>query len=169
MVKVSLKYAVICSIFLIIIYHVSDYFGINPLMNLAHLIFDIVMFGLFIFFAVKEFKTDQENEILHFWQGMTIGFNVYISSTIIFGLYLVAYFQIEPNVLSEYKEAALAFLMEKKDVYVEKMGQDTFQEQIESLEIVTNSDLLLSATLKKILAGFFITPVISIILRKQPR
>lgn len=169
MLRIAIKYAAICSLFLIITFHISSFFGINPLMNLAHLIFDLTMFGLFIFFGIKEFKSDQENMVLHFWQGMTIGFNIYFFSTIIFGIHLLIYFQMDITALSDYKEAAKIFLMEKKELYIDKMGVEMFQSQLESINSVTSNDLLLSATLKKILAGFFITPVISIILRKQPK
>jgi hypothetical protein len=169
MFNVSIKYAAICSVFLIILFHVSAYFGINPLMNVAHLIFDLIIFGVFIFFGSKEFKTEQQDEILHFWQGMTIGFNVYFFGTIFFGIYLFIYFQIDENVLIGYKEAATTFLMEKKDIYIDRIGQEAFDSQVESIDDATSNDLLLSSVLKKILAGFFITPVISIILRKQPK
>lgn len=168
MLKISLKYALICSVFLIIIFHVSDYFDINPLINLAHLIFDLVIFGIFIFFGTKEFKVNQENETLHFWQGMTVGFNTYFIATAIFSLYLLLYFQVNTNAVLAYQEAATRFLMEKRTIYEERIGEDSFQAQLDGIAAVTWNNLVLSAGLKKILAGFFITPVISIILRKQP-
>ncbi|MFY0601190.1 MAG: DUF4199 domain-containing protein [Cyclobacteriaceae bacterium] len=169
MLKVGLKYAVICSVFLVVIFHVSSFFGINPLMNLVHLVFDLMMFGLFIFFASKELKMSQQNEVLHFWQGMTVGFNVYFFSTLVFGIYLYIYFGLNENVLLDYKESAHQFLQEKKEIYIEEMGQESFDSQLNGINEVSNMDLITSAVLKKILAGFFITPVISIILRKQPK
>jgi hypothetical protein len=167
MLKISIKYGFICSVFLIIIFHVSDYFGINPLMNVVHLIFDLMIFGIFIFFGTKELKMSQEDEILHFWQGMTMGFNTYFVATTVFSLYLIIYFQWSDSAVMDYQESATNFLLEKRDLYEDKLGKETFQAQLDAIRSVTWSDLVLSAALKKILAGFFITPVISIILRKQ--
>ncbi len=167
MLKTSIKYALFCSVFLIVIFHVSDYFGINPLMNVVHLVFDLMIFSIFIFFGTKEFKVDQENEVLHFWQGMTIGFNIYLIATAFFSLYLLIYFQFSVSAVIDYQESATNFLLEKRDIYEEKIGAEAFQAQLDGIASVKWNDLVLSAALKKILAGFFITPVISIILRKQ--
>lgn len=138
-------------------------------MNLAHLLFDLMIFGIFIFFGTKEFKVSHDDEVLHFWQGMTLGFNTYFIATAVFSIYLLIYFQWNTDALAAYQEAATQFLMDKRAVYEEKLGKESFQAQLDGISVVTWNDLVLSAGLKKILAGFFITPVISIILRKQPK
>ncbi len=107
--------------------------------------------------------------LFHFWQGMTIGFLVYTVATAVFSVLLLVYFEIITEALSSYKIAAIEFLNAKKELYLEEFGTDEFQSQIAAIEEISSFDLVLSATLKKLLAGFFITPVISIILRKQPK
>lgn len=169
MLKISLKYAGICGIFLTAIFHVSYLLGSDPLIDLSHLIFDLILFGLFIFFTEKEFKSYQNGGILHFWQGMTMGFVVYTLGTLIFILLLITYFNIFPDAVINYKESATNFLLERGDLYKEQYGEEGLNEQLELIQATTIWDLVLSAGLKKLLAGFFITPVISIILRKQPK
>ena len=167
--RASWKYALLAGVFLIILYHVSAFFGINPLINIGHLLFDILIFGLFIFFAAKEYKLEQRNGIFHFWQGMTIGFTVYIIGTALFAIGLILFFTFDDQAVSNYQEAATEFLNSRASVYTEQFGEETFAKQLHEIEEVTVSDLVLSSTLKKLLAGFFVTPVISIILRKQPK
>ncbi|MEP0368643.1 MAG: DUF4199 domain-containing protein [Cyclobacteriaceae bacterium] len=169
MLKISIKYAAICSVFLVVIFHLSAYLGIDPLINLVHLIFDLMMFGLFILFADKEYKAQQEHNIFHFWHGMTIGFNIYLAATILFITYLAVYFAIDETAVTVYQDAANAFIQDKKQFYIDEMGEEAFQEQLQKIKETTSTDLLISSGLKKIIAGFFITPVISIILRKQPK
>lgn len=169
MLKISIKYAALCSVFLVVIFHLSAYLGIDPLINLVHLIFDLTMFGLFILFADKEFKAQQENNIFHFWHGMTIGFNIYLTATIIFITYLAVYFAVDETAVTAYQEAANAFIQDKKQFYIDEMGEEAFDAQLQKIKETTSTDLLISSGLKKIMAGFFITPVISIILRKQPK
>ena len=169
MLKTAIKYAVLCGVFITLIYHVSYWLGSNPLIDLSHLIFDLILFGLFIFFAQKEFKTYQGEGIMHFWQGMTMGFIVYGIGTLIFAVLLVAYFYFEPNAVINYQEEATKFLTEKADLYEEKFGEGSLQTQLDLIQETSTWDLISSASLKKLLAGFFITPVISIILRKQPK
>lgn len=169
MFKASWKYALICGVFLTVLYHLSAFFGLNPLINIGHLVFDILIFGLFIFFALKEFKTYDNEGILHFWQGMTIGFIVFGLSTVVFSMALVIFFIFDENAVINYQEAATNFLNSRAEIYKEQFGEEGFAKQLTEIQNVAVSDLIISSAVKKILAGFFITPVISIILRKQPK
>lgn len=169
MFKVTWKYSLLCGVFLIVLYHLSAYFGINPLINIGHLLFDILIFGLFIFFASKEYKSYHNNGILHFWQGMTIGFTVYSLGSLLFAVGLIIYFYFDDLALIKYQEAATGFLNERAEIYQEQFGEEGFTQQLHEIEQITIRDLVFSSTIKKLFAGFFITPVISIILRKQPK
>jgi len=169
MLKISIKYALICGVFITIIYHLSFLFNSNPLIDLSHLLFDLILFGLFIFFAEKEYKTYHGQGVFHFWQGMTMGFIVYTVATILFVGALIIYFQFSEDAVRNYQEAATHFLNERAEMYREQFGEAGLQEQMDEIRDVTMWDLVQSSALKKILAGFFITPVISIILRKQPK
>lgn len=168
MLKIALKYAVVCSIFQTIIFYLSLIYGSNPFINLGHLLFDLVLFGIFIFFAQKEFKTGAEGNLLYFWQGMTIGFTVYTSAAVLFSMMLLGYLSLSPDALENYQQAALQFLESKADTYIKQFGEATYQLQVEEIMATSPRSLTLSVLFKKILAGFFVTPVISIILRKKP-
>lgn len=168
MLKVSLKYAVICGVFVIIAFYLSFYFGSNPLIDVRHLLFDVLIFALFIFFAEKEFKVYQNDGVLHFWQGMTIGFLVYTGASVIFFISQMIYFNVDSDALVNYQEAATNFLKERSDLFLEKLGEEGFQSQLAEIQKVTAWSLILNTSVKKLIAGFFITPLISIILRKQP-
>lgn len=169
MLKVSLKYAAISGIFLVALYHVSFLLGSNPLIDVSHLIFDLIILGLFIFFAEKEFKSYKNGGFLHFWQGMSIGFFVYAISSAIFIIAQIIYFSLDADAVTNYQEAAVLFLNEKGDVFKEQFGEEGFKEELKEIANVTKWDLIFASSIKKMLAGFFITPVISIILRKQSK
>jgi len=169
MLKLSIKYAIFCGTFLTILFHVTYYFGSNPLTDLSQLVFDLTFTGLFIFFAAKEFKVYQNEGYLHFWQGMTIGFLVYTISAVIFVILLGAYFYFDTEAVINYKDAATKFLDERADMYIKELGKEAYTMQLEQIQATTAGELIMSAGFKKLLAGFFVTPVISIILRKQPK
>lgn len=169
MFKVSIKYALFCALFLVVLFFLSGYLGANPLIDLTHLFFDVIIIGVFIFFTQKDYKTNVYDGYLHFWQGMTLGFFVYTVVAAVFALFLATYLWLDPDVLPAYKASATAFLSEKRDVYVEQFGEEGFQVQLDGIELVTATDLWVSSAVKKIIAGFFVTPVISIILRKKPK
>lgn len=168
MLKTSLKYAPICGVFMIVIYHLSFRLGVNPQIDLSHLLFDLVLLGIFIFFTEKDFKSNHNGGYLHFWQGMTLGFLVYAISTSLFFLSQIIYFTFDAEAVINYQDAATKFLEERSALFIEKFGDEAYQSQFYEIKQVTKWDLIWGSSVKKILAGFFITPVISIILRKQP-
>lgn len=167
MFKLSLKYALICGVFLLIIFVLFQYMGTSPLINLNHLLVDLVVFGVFMFFALKEYRVYHNEGYLHLWQGMTMGFVIYAIGSILFSAGLYLYLEIKPEEIANYQAQALNFLSEKSEIYIKEFGEAGYQEQIKVINEVTVWDLIKGAGVKKILAGLFVTPVISIILRKQ--
>ena len=168
MIKPSIKYSILCGIFLVALFWVSVKFGSNPLLDIRHFLFDLVIYFLFIFFAAKEYKSYHNGGFLHFWQGMSIAFIVYLPAAVIFTLCLLLIFKIDPDIIEGYKSGATAFLEEKKETLIEGLASEEYDRQLEGIKNVSVGDLVISSGLKKILAGFFITPVVSIILRKKP-
>lgn len=166
MFKVSFKYAVFCAVFLIALFVLGLSLGNSPFVDFF---FHVLFFGIFIFFALKDFKINIYEGYLHFWQGMTIGFYLYTISALIFSIFLGIYLYIDSSVLMEYKQSTIAFLEPKKDIYTEQIGEDGFQTQLDSINAITLYDLWRISSIKKIIAGFFVTPVISIILRNKPK
>lgn len=166
--KVALKYALICGIFLIVLFMISFRFGSNPLIDFRHLFFDLIMFTLFIFFSNKEFKTYRNGGILHFWQGMTLGFLTYVPASILFIIGLITYFQVDPSLLSSFKAESIEFIRANEEEFLQDMSQETLDQRIAAIETITATQMIASAAFKKIMAGFFVSPVITIILRKKP-
>ena len=166
--KSTLKFALLAGVFMIVIYHLSFWLGVNPQIDLGHLFVDLVLIGLFVFFAEKDYKTYKNDGILHFWQGMTIGFIVYAIGSAVFLLGQTIYYNFDADAVINYQSAATKFLEERSEIFIDKFGEDMYQLQLEEIQHVTKWDLIQESTVKKIIAGFFITPVISIILRKQP-
>ncbi len=168
MLNKSWRYGIFCGLFLSLIFFLSYAFGPNPFIDFRQLLVDSIIIAVFLWFGMLEYKRLQEG-VLHFWQGMTIGFFIYGIATIVFGMFLIILFVLEKNLLADYVSEALVYLQERSDTYVEEFGEDQYQSQIESIKAITARELTLSSSVKKLIAGLFVTPVISIILRKQPK
>ena len=169
MIKPSLKYAVLCCVFLIGLFFVSLNFGSNPLLDIRHFVFDLAVFFLFVFFAVNEFKTYRNEGYLHFFQGISVGLAVFVPAVILFSLALSVIFSAYPELIEGYKAGAKAFLDSKKDIFLEEFSEEQLAEQIKAIDQVTAWQLVASTFGKKLFAGFLVTPVVSIILRKKPK
>ena len=169
MIKPSVKYSLICGAFLTGLFFVSVALGSNPLIEVRHLIFDLAIFFLFLFFAGKEYKDVRNAGILHFWQGINLGFIVLIPSIIIFSLAIYLLFELNPVLIEEYKEAAKALQESEKELFLEVYSEEILQEQIRAIDSTSSIDLVLKTLWKKLFAGFLIIPVVAIILRNKSK
>lgn len=169
MLKYSIKYSIICGVFLIALFFVSIQFGTSPFLDIRHFLVDTIIFSLFVFFAVKEYKSYHNDGFLHFWQGMTIGFIVYLPAVLIFCVVLFIIMETNPSYLMDYKYGAIEMLENQKTLFLEKFPEEQFDLQLAAIHEVTTVQLIFDTLGKKILAGFFISPVVSIILRKKPK
>ena len=169
MLRRSIKYALICGFFTIGAFAVTFALEGNPFLDISHLLFDVLIFALFIGFAVYEFKSYEKGGYLKFWEGMTLSFLVYMQATVVFGIFLAIYFMVSNDPLQEYQQAATAFLESGKSTYLEKFSEERYQQEWDELQNLTLGGLFLNTLLKKIISGFFVAPIISIILRKNPK
>lgn len=169
MLKRSIKYALICGVFTIGAFAVTYALGGNPFLDFSHLLFDIFIFALFAGFAAYEYKSYEKDGYLKFWEGMTMSFLVYTQATVLFGAALAIYFIVSDDPLQSYQQAATTFLEAEKSTYLEKFSENRYQEEWNDIQNLTLAGLFLNTLLKKIISGFFVAPVISIILKKNPK
>ena len=174
MVKPTLKYAGFCGFFLIALFFVSLFLGLNPLLMREGLLFDVLTFLLFIYAANREFKVYHNQGILHFWQGMTIGFIVYSIAIAIFLLIVTIYFMNNFDYLEIYRQDLLNVARLEDTLLIEEFGEEGYHIVLQKIEQMNAKQILYfsfsppSVLLKKIFAAFLVTPVISLILRKNP-
>lgn len=169
MLRRSIKYALICGIFTIGAFAVTYALDGNPFLDFSHLLFDVFIFALFTGFAAYEYKSYERGGLLKFWEGMTISFLVYMQATVVFGIFLALYFILSADPLLAYHEAAMAFLEAEKETYLEKFSEDRYQQELDDIQNLTLGGLFMNTLFKKIISGFFVAPVISIILKKNPK
>jgi len=167
MIRHSIGYSLICGLLISVLFFLSLFFNSNPFIDLSQLFFDFLIFSIFIFFGIYSFKKSTENNQFHFWQGMTISFLIYIPAIIIFALVMFISFRLDASILEDYKLQAMDFLMEKKDIYIEQFGEKQFEEQKSAILEINSIDLILMSVVKKAIVGFFISPIASIIFRKN--
>lgn len=167
MFKTGIKYAIFCGLFLSLLLWVSIKIGSNPLSELKHFFFDIIIFFIFIYFAAWEYKRYANDGFLPFWQGMSMAFMVYIPASILFSVSLYLTLYTDVSLIENYRKEAINFLEKKKDTILAALSDEEYENRIKAVEHVTILGLVISSGIKKIVIGFFVAPVVSIILRKR--
>jgi len=166
MKEVGFRYAGVGAFLMAMTFLVSYFIGVHPFIEMSHLFFDLFIYGLVIYFALNEFKTVNNDGILHFWQGMSIGFFVNIFSLGIYMVFLFSVMNFDENILISYQLQAVDFLEIKSAQYIEGFGEEQYQIQLETIQETTILDMVLMGGVKKFISAMLITPVISILKRK---
>jgi hypothetical protein len=144
------------------------YLGKHPFLLPVVFDFRIILFGIFIFFALKEFRDFQNQGVLYFWQGF-IGSYLFVLVAGLTGAVLIGIFATVMDVfVAEYITVLMKQMTEFRDVIIENVGKEAYDLQLERLPGTTAMDLAGDYFLKSMIIGFFLTVVISVVMRRHP-
>jgi len=128
-----------------------------------------ILFAIFIFFALKEVRDYHQDGILHFWQGMIGGVVCYVTMAVLAAVLLWIWGQVSDVYLANYVEVIGQQLENNRGELEERVGKEALDLQVQKLPLTTITDLALDYILKSMFIGIFLTIIISIILRRQPK
>ncbi|KOF02713.1 hypothetical protein OB69_10380 [Roseivirga seohaensis subsp. aquiponti] len=166
--RISIKYGAVTALFTIIAFLVFYFMGLQPWRNLLSFLLDIMVIVIFLFLALKDYKDNVGGGEFRFYHGMTIGFIVYVTTAAIFALfYLIFIYWGNPDFLSEYIKTAQDDLVNRKEMIVAALSEESYLEQYKMIANTTRSTLVFDVFIKKLLIGLVVTPVFSIILRSS--
>jgi len=131
--------------------------------------FRIFLFGLFIFFTLKEYRDKTEGNILYFWQGMVGAYQFIGVFSLITAIGIMIFSSIEPNFIQEYITLFLQQAEEGKAEVIQQMGKENFERNLEAIRATNGAERAFVYVIQNIWIGLFISIIISIILRKQPK
>ncbi len=167
LLSVPLKYALIGSVLIIMLFFVIVFFDNNPL--LSNKAATIPLSIIFIFFSIKEFKNYHNQRILHFWQGMAVGYLTYGLIAVLTALFLWGYASaFGTDLLPGYITNRTAFIMNHKENFIEQFGEETYRETLADIKVLTLATLVWEDLKKILLVGLFITLIIAIVMRRNP-
>ncbi|MEQ8925339.1 MAG: DUF4199 domain-containing protein [Fulvivirga sp.] len=168
-----IKYGLIGSVMAMVVIVFLYYTGKHPL--LIPIFFDVrvILFALFIFFGIKEFKVQFNEGFLQFWQGMVVGIGIYVIIGLVAGFFVVLFSSIEPQFFADYIEGTIRGLELDKDQIVNQgkitLTEEQYNAQVQMLKESTPFVLGVDYFIKSTLLGFFITIIIAVILRKSEK
>lgn len=169
LIQVPLKFGVIASVLLALLFIVLFSSGRHPLF--IALIFDIrlVLLPAFLFFAMKAFRDSENGGIMHFWQGLTIGFITFTCIGLLMGGFIMFIAEYSSDFLNQYISSRLEVLELQIGQLTDETSQSVFQEQIDKMPLTRPFDLAVDYFWKTVLIGIFLNIILAVVLRKQPK
>lgn len=169
LVRIPLKYGVLGGVLSLAFAISFYYFGKHPFMIPPFFDIRIFLIAIFLFFSLREVRDYFFDGILFFWQGMA-GSLVYLACMALVCLAgLMAFGTYEPHFVELYIAQGLALIKSIPADSVEQVGKQAVDEVLLMLPKTTLWQMAMKYTGQTFAIGFFITIIISVILRRQPK
>lgn len=169
LVQVPLKYGIIAGFL-----GAALVFGLyaidrHPFLIPVFFDFRIYLFGVFIFFTLKELRDFHYGGFLYFWEGLIASFIFTAAFAIIaagcIGMLILAF----PGFLQSYITQSVEQLKLLPPHVIESIGKDTFDRNLAILPTTNAFDLALLYFTQSFMIGMFVSIILSVILRRQPK
>lgn len=145
------------------------YMGNHPFIIPVYFDFRIFLFGVFIYFALKEFRDLIQDGILFFWQGIFGSLFFLLSFSVISSVLLGLFAYFVPEFVNEYVGLKTAELKSFPSDIIEKVGKDVYERNLQLLPSTNAFDLALIYFWQNFMIGFFVSIILSVVLRRLPK
>lgn len=170
LVGISLRNGLIAGVLAGALLIVLYFIGSHPMLILPYADFRILLFGIFIFFTLKEFRNNHQDGVLYFGQGMVSSL-IFVTVAATLGAMVVLVFsRIYPQFVSDFikqgLESAKAFAA---NASLSEGEKSRITVMMEALPATNGKSLAGQHFVQSLMIGFFISIILSVILRKQPK
>jgi hypothetical protein len=169
LVKVPLKYGVIAGVVGAVLVVVLYYINRHPFLIDIYMDFRVILFGVFIFFALKELRDYYQDGILYFWQAL-IGSFIFVGtfaiiSSVAIGVFIAAV----PEFVQSYIRLMTDRLKALPPETINQIGKEVYDRNLADLPSTNVFDLASLYFWQSFMIGLFISIILSVILRRQPK
>lgn len=168
-VKVPLKYGVLAGMIASGLLTALYYLDRHPFLIPVYLDFRIILFGIFIFFVLREIRDYHQDGILYFSQGIVASLLFTVCYATVTSLFIVGFTYLVPEFLASYISLQTELITSLSDQVIESIGRDVYQRNLELLPSTTAYQLAQTYFVQSFLISFFISIILSVTLRRQPK
>jgi hypothetical protein len=169
LLRISVRYGIVGGILAFILLIIMFYLGRHPLITSPFLDFRVLLFGIFIFFTLKEFRDYEQEGVLYFAQAMIGGLVVIMIMTTLTSIMLQIFGTIEKDFVTTYIDQVTAYLKGFTKEDIERVGKEMYERNLAELPSTNISRLTVTYFVHGLVIGFFVNIILSVILRRQPK
>lgn len=168
-VKVPLKYGAIAGILGAILVVGLYYMGTHPFLIAVYLDFRIFIFGIFVFFVLRELRDFFYGGVLYFWQGLIASFLFTLVYALISSVLIGIFGTVMDSFVADFITQSTEKLAQVKDELIERIGKEAYESNLRNLPATNALDLAVHYYIQCFVIGTFIGILLSVILRRQPK
>lgn len=145
------------------------YMGKHPFLFPIYFDFRLILLAVFMVMTLKEFRDDFQEGILYFGQAMMSSFVFTAVFALVASLLIWLLCMIVPEFLTSYITTATEQMKTIQPAIIEQLGKEAYERNLNQLPATHGSDLAVDYLGKTFIISFFISIIISVILRRQPK
>jgi len=169
LVSIGVRYGALAGVLAIVLLMAMYYIGRHPLMVSPFVDFRILLFGVFIFFSLREFREDHQQGVLYFWQGMMGSFIMIMVAGTVASLLLLIFCSLESSFIQSYVKAMTEYLKSFPAGDIERIGKEVYARNLEQLPATNAKQIASLYFMQSLMIGLFVSIILSVILRKEPK
>jgi len=145
------------------------YMGRHPFLFPVYFDFRIILLSVFTVMTLKEFRDDYQEGVLYFGQAMIGSFLFTLTFACVASLLIWIFCLAVPDFVTTYIKIATEQLKSISPEVIEQLGKEEFERNLNRLPLTKGSDLAFDYFGKTFIISLFISIIISVILRRQPK
>lgn len=168
-VKVPFKYGAIAGVLGALLIVGLYYLGTHPFLIAIYLDFRIFIFGIFVFFVLRELRDFYYGGILYFWQGLIASFLFTLIFALVASLLIGVFGTVVDSFVSDFIAQSTEKLNLVREELIERIGKEAYDSNLRNLPATNARDLAVHYYIQCFVIGTFIGILLSVILRRQPK
>jgi hypothetical protein len=169
LVRIPKFYGLIGGVLGFVVLIVLYYIDLHPFLIPVFLDFRVALFGVFMYFVLKELRDYYFGGLLFFWQGMIACGLFVLTFGIVTALLLWVFTINVPEFVTQYVELATNQLKAIPKEAIDQIGKDVYEKNLALLPATKGSDLAFLYLVQCLGIGLFVSIILSVILRRQPK
>jgi hypothetical protein len=169
-IKVPVLYGAIAGVLGCLIIVTLYYLDRHPFLIPVYTDYRILLLGIFIFFSLKDFRDGYRNGVMYFWEAIIASFVLVSTFAVIAGIGVTVFANLVPAFLQKYIVLNTEILKNLPADIIEKLGgQNVVDSNLRALPATNVGDLVMLYIWQSYMIGAFISMILSVVLRKQPK
>lgn len=169
LVRVPLRYGLIGGALGFVLVIILYYLDRHPFLIPVFFDFRVAFFGIFIFFSLKELRTYYFDGLLFFWQGMSGAFVFLFTFALLASVLIGIFASLVPAFVTQYIDLFMEQAKTFPPEVIEQIGKEAYERNLAALPTTNAMSLATLYFWQCFVIGFFVSIIISVILRKQPK
>lgn len=150
---------IVCFLYFILILNLDKFSGTSRAL-------DIGFFSIIIAATCWYYRKNVGQGYMHIWEGISIGYVVWLTGALLCGYLTFAFFSISPDSLIKYKGILRQSLLTNQAEAIKTWGKETFQQKLSDLDSVEPSSFIFDEFRFTLLLIIVAILIISLIFRR---